>query len=264
MKIFANTIVNNEENFIWFSLMSVIDQVDKVLVFDTGSNDNTVKIIEEVKKIKKDKIVFAEVGKVDKFEFTQMRQKMLDESDCDWILILDGDEIWWEDSIKKVVSQIKKKGSAIEGIVVPMMVPVGDMYHLQDESAGKYHILGKTGHLSLKVFSRKIPGLYVDWPYGREGFFDIDNRPIQEREKIVFANAPLLHVTHLQRSGIKRAYNKFKYELGKKVDKGFKFPEVLYEKYPNMIKSPWAKISGVKFVAAKMLTPLRKIKRAIL
>ncbi len=263
MKVWANTIVNNEENFLYFAVMSVVDYVDKVLIYDTGSKDRTVDIIKELKKIKGEKIEFKQVGKVTPLEFTKMRQKMLEESRADWILILDGDEIWWKDSINSLVKEIKKIGSKIEGIVVPMVVPVGDIYHLQDEKAGRYKILGKTGHLSLKAFSKSISGLHLDWPYGKEGFFDNKGKLIQEREKIIFLDAPFLHVTHLKRSSKKREYDKFKYEIGNQVKDGFKFPEVLYQN-PEFIASPWTKISGLKYLTAKMLTPLRKIKRIIL
>lgn len=261
MKIWVNTIVNNEENFLWFAVMSVAKFVDKILIWDTGSDDKTVAVIEELKKRLGSQLEFKEVGKVDPVQFTQMRQSMLEKSQADWILILDGDEIWWEQSFKKVISEINKKNSATQGIVVPMIVPVGDIYHLQDVSAGRYKILGKTGHLSLKAFSKKIPGLHVDWPYGKEGFFDANNKLIQERENIIFLDAPFLHVTHLKRSSKKRRYEKFKYELGNKVTKGFKFPEVLYNQYPECISSPWENISGTTKLAAKMLTPLRKMKR---
>ena len=263
MKIWANTIVNNEENFLWFAVMSVAKFVDKILIWDTGSDDKTIEIIEELKIRLGSKLEFKEVGKVNPVQFTKMRQKMLDQSSCDWILILDGDEIWWEDSIKKVISEINKKGSEIEGIVVPMKVPVGDIYHLQDESAGRYKILGKTGHFSLKAFNKNIPGLHADWPYGKEGFLDGEGKLIQEREQIVFVEAPFLHVTHLERSNSKRIYNKFKYELGSEVKKNFKFPEALYSDCPKIISSPWARISGTDLVKAKILTPLRKIKRRV-
>lgn len=260
MTIWANTIINNEENFLWFAVMSVADFVDKMLIWDTGSTDKTVEIIRELKTRLDEKIEFKEVGPVDKFQFTKMRQKMLEQSNCDWILILDGDEIWWEASIKKLISEINKNEA--EGIVVPMKVPVGDIYHLQDEKAGYYRLLGRKGHLSLKAFSKNIPGLHVDWPYGKEGFFDKDNKLIQERSKIVFLDAPFLHVTHLNRSGSKRKYNKFKYELGEEK-KGFKYPEALYKQYPKIVSSPWNRLSGIKLVQAKILTPLRKIKRVI-
>src|SRR3989344_2958927 len=138
MKIWAHTIVNNEENFIWFSLMSVVDFVDQILIYDTGSTDKTVEIIKEIQKIKGNKIILKQVGLTGGNEFPKLRQKMLEESRCDWILVLDGDEIWWENSIKKVIKEINDKGDVTSGIVVPMVVPVGDIYHLQEEKAGQY------------------------------------------------------------------------------------------------------------------------------
>lgn len=264
MKIWVNTIVNNEENFIWFSIMSVVDFVDKILVWDSGSTDKTVEIIKEIIKIKGNKIEFREVGLVNKYQFSKMRQKMLDESKCDWILILDGDEIWWEGSIKKLVNEIKIKGDKIDGIVVPMVVPVGDIFHVQEEAAGQYNLLGRKGHLNLRAINRNIPGLHADWPYGKESYFDSDNKLVQERENVIFLEAPYLHVTHLKRSGIKRKNNKFKFELGERVSKDFKFPESLYLEYPLIVPSPWTKISGKRKIISRILTPLRKIKRRLL
>ncbi len=262
--IWANCIVNNEENFIWFAIMSVVDYVDKILVCDTGSTDKTVEIIKEIKKIKGDKIILKEVGNVDIWEFSKMRQTQLLQSQCDWILLLDGDEIWWKDSINKLVKEIHIKGSEIEGIVVPVIVPVGDIYHLQEESAGRYEVLGRRGHFNLRAINKKIPGLHVDWPYGRESFFDENKLPIQERPKVIFLDAPYLHVTHLKRSNSKRIFDKYKLELGNQVVPDFQYPEVLYEKYPQIVFSPWLKISGLRLFKARLLTPLRKIKRRLL
>lgn len=262
MKIFANSIVNNEENFIWFSIMSVVDFVDKILIWDTGSTDKTVEIIKEVVKTKGKKIEFKEIGSVDKFKFTKMRQKMLEESDCDFILILDGDEIWWEESIKKLRKTVDEKGSEIEGIVVPMKVPVGDIYHLQEERAGRYKLLGRAGHISLKAINRNIPGLHVDLPYGREGYFDKNNQPIQEKEKIVFLDAPFLHVTHLQRSP-RNSHHKFKYELGLKCSSDFSLPEVFYKRSSQKIKSPFTKRSKLYEFIAFFAMPYLNIKRGL-
>lgn len=262
MKIWANTIVNNEENFIWFALMSVIDFVDKVVIYDTGSTDKTVEIIKEIQKRNKDKIIFEEVGKVLQNEFPKLRQKMLEESNCDWILVLDGDEIWWEDSIKKIVSMIEEDGKKLEGIVVPMIVPVGDIYHFQESEAGRYKLLGREGHLSLRAINKRIPGLHVDYPYGKESYLDDANKLIQEREDIIFLEAPYLHTTHLKRSSLKRTSNKFKYELGT-ANINFRYPEVFYKEYPKIISTPWRKISGKDLILSKALTPLRRIKRRI-
>lgn len=263
MTIWANTIVNNEENFIWFAVMSVVDYVDKVLIWDTGSTDRTVEIIKEIKRIKGDKVKFREVGEVDEYQFTSLRQKMLLQSNCDWILILDGDEIWRENSIKKIVKEINTRGSKIEAIVVPTIVPAGDIYHFQEEKAGQYHLLGRIGHYNLRAISKKIPGLHVDWPHPDESYLDQNNEPIQERKATVFLDAPYLHATHLKRSSFPRKHNKFKYELGESFPADFKFPEILLKPYPKIVSSPWIKISGVEKIWAILLTPIRKIKRRL-
>lgn len=264
MKIWAHTIVNNEENFIWFAVMSVVDHVDKILVWDTGSTDKTVDIIKEIKKAKGEKIDFKEVGEVEKENFPKVRQEMLEASDCDWILILDGDEIWWENSIKKLIKTIEIDGERTSGVVVPMIVPVGDIYHIQEEEAGQYKLLGRKGHLNLRAINREIPDLHVDWPYGKESFLDQNNLPVQKRKNIIFLNTPYLHVTHLRRSSKKRKFEKFKYEIGKKVTENFKFPEVFYRKYPAFMSSPWTKLSGEDKLRSYLLTPLRKLKRRLI
>lgn len=264
MKIWANTIVCNEENFIWFAIMSVIDYVDKILIYDTGSEDKTIEIIKEIKKIKKDKIIFKEMGKVDAQGLTNLRQKMLEESNCDWIILLDGDEIWWENSIKVLIKKIRSKRGGIDGIVVPVILPVGDIYHIQEAMAGQYVLLGRKGHFNLRAINRNIPNLHVDnTAYPLEGYRDNKNQLIQESKRTIFLNTPYLHVTHLKRSIDKRRFDKFKHELGDKVSNGFKFPEILYKNYPIFVRSPWIKSSGISLLTSKILTPLRKIKRRL-
>ncbi len=261
MKIWVNTIVNNEENFIWFAIMSVIDYVDKILIWDSGSTDKTVDIIKEIKKIKDNKISFKEVGVVDEFQFTKMRQKMLEQSKCDWILILDGDEIWWDKSIKQVIDKINKEGDKLDGIVVPVTVAVGDIYHFQDSSAGRYNLLGRKGHFNLRAINRNIPGLHVDSAYPLESYLDNNNMQVQSKSGTIFLDSPYFHLSHLVRSSSKRKYDKFKSELGKPFPEDFKYPEILYKSYPEIVSSPWITLSGTDLIKAKLLTPLRKIKR---
>lgn len=264
MTIWANTIVHNEESFIWFALMSVVDCVDKILVWDTGSTDKTVEIIKEVIKAKGEKVVFKEVGKVDDVQFTKMRQAMLVKSKCDWILVLDGDEVWWEDSIKKVAGKIQKASTRIDGVVVPMVVTVGDIYHFQEQSAGRYELLGRKGHYNLRLVNRNIPGLHADLPYGKESYFDDKKVLIQKREKVVFLDAPYLHLTHLKRSAKIRKGNKFKLEIGKQFPRSLKYPEVFYLTRPDIVPDPWQKMSPSEYALASILTPFRKLKRSLL
>lgn len=269
--ITAHTLVKNEERFVWYSVMSVIEHVDKVLLWDTGSTDGTLKIIKEIKDLRKDKVDLKLIGEVTPEEFTEIRQKMLDQTKTDWFIVLDGDEIWWEESIRKVVDVIK--GKTRESIVVPMIYLVGDIFHHQEEAAGKYNLAGKKGHLSLRAVNRKIPGLSSSKPHGTWGWVDKDGKMIQYRDpkKILFIDAPYLHTTHLPRAS-EKAYEyevpkrakKLKYELGIPFPRGFYYPEVFFRPRPDVVPSPWGKMDLSFLLRAAIETPLKKLKRRIM
>jgi len=203
MNIWVHTLVKNEERYIWYALMSVIEYVDKIIVWDTGSDDRTVEIIKIIKKYFPDKILFKELGDISIDKFTQARQEMLYETKADWFLVLDGDEIWWDKSIKKVVNIINSKGDSIKSIAVPSYNLVGDIYHYQEEAAGQYSIAGRKGHLSIRAINMKIPGLSSKKPHGTWGWVDEAGRMIQKRDpnKILFIeDSYYMHMTHLPRS----------------------------------------------------------------
>lgn len=276
MQICVHTLVKNEERYIWFAVMSVIDHVDKVLLWDTGSTDNTRGIIDELIKEYPGKIQFKEVGEVDPKKFTEIRQQMLNETKADWVLIVDGDEVWWEGSIKKVVKVIKSNtgitGKGIESIVGPNFNIVGDIYHYQEESAGRYQIDEKRGHINIRATNLKIPGLHFDKPHGSLGLFDGDGKLIQERdkEKRVFINAPYMHFTNMIRSSnrendllVPKRKIKLKYEIGKSFPKDFYYPEVFFKAHPGIVESPWTGMSVAFKLRSYFDTPLKKIKRRI-
>lgn len=48
--IIAHTIIKNESRWLWYSATSVIDYVDKILLWDTGSTDGSLEIEKELKK----------------------------------------------------------------------------------------------------------------------------------------------------------------------------------------------------------------------
>jgi hypothetical protein len=50
LKITAHTLVKNEARFVWYSVMSVIEHVDKILLWDTGSTDGTKEILKKISK----------------------------------------------------------------------------------------------------------------------------------------------------------------------------------------------------------------------
>lgn len=261
--IWAHTIVYNEENFIYFAIKSVIDFVDKILVYDTGSTDKTVKIIKQLNLDYPQKIIFKEKGKVDKFELTKLRQEMINESKCDWFIILDGDEIWPEQSIKSLIKTINEKGDHIDAIYVPFINLVGDIYHYQDSSVGNYKIQDKKGFFTIRAINKYIPGLHLDRPYPNEGFFDKENVLLQDKEKdkLIFLDAPFLHCTHLKRTTKEQQKNKYKYELGKKFKKDFVYPKTFFENPPKYVSPIWQKAGAHYLLWSYLLYPMKLLRR---
>lgn len=93
-------IVKNEEKNLPQCLDTVIDIVDEIILVDTGSEDNTVKIAEE-RRAK----VFHHKWQDD---FSLARNMSLKHATKDWIIVLDADERLFDDSkryIKELIYQ---------------------------------------------------------------------------------------------------------------------------------------------------------------
>lgn len=269
--IYVHTLVKNEARFLWYSVSSIISHVDKVLLWDTGSTDGSIEIEKELIKKYPDKIDYRQYGEVTSNTFTKARQEMLEATSSDWFIVVDADEIWWEDSIKKVVDLIQEKSDDAESIVVPTVNLVGDIFHRQEETAGKYKIAGRTGHYNLRAVKRNIPGIHAEGPHGKMTWSDENGLSIQDRsrDKIFFLDAPYLHTTFLERAGqgkdyevVKRA-KKRKYEIGIKLPYDFYYPEAFFEWKPDFIESPWRRMGASFKARAFVETPLRKLKRRI-
>lgn len=297
MIITAHVMVKNEYKFLWYSVMSVINHVDRVRLWDTGSSDGTIDIINELLKTKvgKKKILF-ESHPIPPFDEQRLRQEMLDATEinekmhtpktfsevrgemlsattADWFLIVDGDEVWYEDSIKKVTDEIRKNGSKYESLVVPTINTVGDIFHYQEEKAGLYKLAGKVGHYNLRGVNRLIPGLHSEGAHGIWGWADESGKQIQERDqkKILYLDAPYLHCTFLERakssdfskSVHKRSFKR-KHEIGLSFPLDYYYPEVFFRPRPAIVPSVWDKMSSTFRTRSAFETPLRKIKRRVL
>lgn len=255
MGIIAHCLVKNESGFIWFAINSVINYVDQMLVWDNGSSDATVRII---KQIKSSKIKFKDVSEL---QPEIARQKMLEESKgFDWIFVLDGDEVWPDQAIKnlttKLVTLLKIKNSDYDAVVVPNYMLIGDVYHFQEEAAGRYRIHNRQGHYNIRAV-RNTPGLHVEGIYPNEAYVNKEGIKVQDlaREKILFLKDKYFHASFLK---------KVKYEIGEKFPKDFYYPEVFFKDRPSIVSSPWQPITNHYRLIANIQTPLKKIKRRII
>lgn len=266
--IWGNCIVKNEDKYIWFAIKSVIEHLDKLLISDTGSNDKTVEIIKLLINEYPGKIIFEEKGSVDAPGLTKLRQEMLDKTESDWFILVDGDEVWWEESIVGVIDKINHQGDSLYALVNPVINLIGDIYHYQEEEAGEYNILGKKGHFNIRAINRRIPGLHLVNNYPLEGFYDEKDQIIQSfEEKLEFTDLPILHFSFLKRSTLDEKdtlhRNKMKTELGINFLKSFKYPQVLYKPYPKEVTDPFNKMSNSYKLKAAIITPFKKIKRRL-
>lgn len=274
MSITAHVMVKNEYKFVWYSVMSVINHVDRLLLWDTGSTDGTIDVVKEILNSPqaKNKISFKNVSQ-QSFSEERTRQEMLDETNTSWFLVVDGDEIWWESSIKMLIDEIKENGHRYESIVVPTVNTVGDIFHYQELRAGNYHLAGRIGHYNLRAVNKSIPGLKSEGYHGIWGWADINGKQIQERDvdKIKYINAPYLHCTFLDRARVKnhdsqviKRSQKRKHEIGISFPLDFYYPEVLFRQRPQIVQSVWSQMSTSFKYRSALETPIRKIKRRVL
>lgn len=89
--ITAHYLIKNEERFIRHSIESILPLVTEVIVFDTGSTDDTVR---RVKSIQSNKIKFYQKSSADPHDLVHYRNEMIRLTRTEWFMIVDGDEVY--------------------------------------------------------------------------------------------------------------------------------------------------------------------------
>ncbi len=263
--ITAHILVKNEDQWVWFALQSILPYADHILVTDTGSTDKTIEII---KSISSPKIEFQTVYAKSSADITSIRTDQLNRTKTDWIWIVDGDEVYTDKLAKECLSAIKT--DQYEGIVVRRYDLLGDIYQRQVESVGSYNLFGHTGHLVTRFVNKnKIPGLHYSGDYPLEGFYDKDNistRDHNPKDWYLTSNY-LYHAMYLKRSSLGSnlpMFNRGKYKIETGIEINDSLPEVFRLKYPSFVPNP-LQSRGVGYeMLAKLITPIKKLKRKII
>lgn len=197
MKLTTHTIIKNEQNWIKPVLLSVIDQIDQMLVWDTGSTDNTVSII---KSINSPKIVFSQKGPVDRQQLVNLRNLQIKATQTPWFIILDGDEIWPKDNLIQLIKAIEKAQPNTVALVNRTKNCIGDLHHFLPETKGRYQIGPWQGHLNIRAI-KNLPGLKVAGEYPDEAYVYQSKKLQDQPENLEFVDTWYLHTTHLKRTG---------------------------------------------------------------
>ena len=262
--ISAHMIVKNEDRWVWFSITSVLPYVDEFLITDTGSTDNTLDII---KSINSPKIKLSLTKVSTSAEVTKARQSQLEQATSDWIWIVDADEIY-PDALAKECS-IATKNAELEGILVRRYDLLGDIYHRQTEDVGTYNLFGQSGHLLIRLLNlKKLKKLSYRGDYPNEGFFDAKGESILTHDPGSWYNTTkyLYHSMYLKRSSLGSnlpMFNRGKYKIENGIKINDSLPEVFNLNYPTIVPNPLQKRSLGYEILAKLITPIKKLKRNI-
>lgn len=235
MFLTAHCLVKNEENFVGYAIKSVIDFVDSIIIFDTGSTDKTVEIIKNLTKEYPEKIIFEEKGPCDKIRHTQLRQEMLERTKTDWFMILDGDEIWTKRGVEEALKIMGEKNS-IGCILTPYYLCAGDIFH--HSLRGKYVYDGVRIHALARIFKITLEVAWNLGPYGEDDYVKDDKGNLIRKGNYVFMKNKYWHASALVRSSqdkdvnLGRHKHVMSYSL-KIIGEGFKIRETIPEVFGN-------------------------------
>ena len=104
-KITAHVMVRNEEYWIGHILIPVLQVFEHVIIADTGSSDDTLKIVGQVLQgVPNEKYELIVTAPLTPKENGEMRQHMTDITPTEWAMIVDGDEYYTIEALEKLMA----------------------------------------------------------------------------------------------------------------------------------------------------------------
>jgi len=237
----VHVLIKNEDRWIWYTLMSVLDYVDKILIYDTGSTDRTIDII---KSIDSPQIILESHPISTRQDLVKLRRDQLERTTTPWFMLLDGDEIWPQANLFKLLTAASAAPQDTMAFFTRTRNCVGDVHHYLPESKGHYQIKGITGHLNIRLI-RKVPNLKITGQYPLEAY-TLNGQSLQSIEdRIEFVDTWYLHTTHLPRSTqpqsetnvIDRLQKRKFWRPSLKIPKS-ELPEIFWQSRPAIVSSP--------------------------
>jgi len=220
-----HSVVKNEP-FIYYSIKSVYDYADKILLYDTGSNDeNTLKDIHKLlEEDIKHKIIFKQIPlDFDESKWTsenvnefaekykgkmsvgKVRQMQLDNTDTEFCMIVDGDEIHYKETMNKIINEVLPN---ITDNIIAINIPFISFYDMNykiindntgrifrvnevkmgERSPNHFHCFKNTG-LPIEITSKRYLTYTNLMPYAHfEVFLKPWRRKVNTDELVYFGN----------------------------------------------------------------------------
>ena len=123
MNVFEDVTVHmmcRDEPLAHFALLSVLPFIHRALVIDTGSTDETYRRLEAVKMMFPEKHIVLRQERlqdstkwslserpIPNYELSACRQRMIEETETRFIWVVDGDEVYLEETAKAVVKEFR-------------------------------------------------------------------------------------------------------------------------------------------------------------
>lgn len=102
--ITVHCLVRNEERFVRQAIVSVLPLAQRVLVYDTGSTDATLNIVDSIQS---DKIEIVRKRASSSRELSEYRNEMIERTTTEWFMLVDGDEIYPTRAISRIVDEMR-------------------------------------------------------------------------------------------------------------------------------------------------------------
>jgi glycosyltransferase involved in cell wall biosynthesis len=133
--ITAHIMVKNEEYFIRSAVEAILPLCTEVIVFDTGSTDNTPAIVQGIPS---DKIRFFEKGDRSARELIDLRNEMVRLTTTEWFFVVDGDEIYFFKNPKKLLDELGRVPQSVSRLEVTIRDFVRDAHLVaRDRTMGR-------------------------------------------------------------------------------------------------------------------------------
>lgn len=148
-------MIRNENPTAFFALLSVLPGVEKAIVVDTGSTDGTIELVEEIQKEFPDKIEFHQIKLPDSTGWSfqkhiapnvplgNLRAWIAEQIKTKYIWIVDGDEVYRQSTVEKIVDFCEHWPEGKNVIHIPLLWFARDIHHLAVTDPPSYPCTGR-------------------------------------------------------------------------------------------------------------------------
>jgi glycosyltransferase involved in cell wall biosynthesis len=180
--------VRNEEYWIHYVLRDLLAVFGRVYILDTGSTDKTVEVALRTAQQVGGKLDIAQKQLGDDFNAIGNCRNLAREAvDTDWMLLVDGDELWQKLQLYQIISIAKTVRPGTECV----------MFHGRNVNFKAGRLVEGDGFYADRLFSRDVRWDRVGYPFESHGLDDRD-----KAGKVARGNPSVFfwHVRDLMRS----------------------------------------------------------------